>query len=68
MNQLQPHQQRVVVERDELQDKLTKLQAFTQSEKFTDVVKCQAERARLLKQQEIMLQYINVLNERISCF
>ena len=39
--QLQPHQQRVIAERDELADKLAKLTKFINSERFTEIEQIQ---------------------------
>ena len=44
---MQPHQQRVVDEKRELDEKLSKLTAFISSEKFTSIVADKAERVRL---------------------
>lgn len=64
--QLQPHQQRVVDERQELQVKHMKLGAFIQSETFE---KLDLENRLLLKAQELVMSaYIGVLDERIKKF
>lgn len=64
--QLQPHQQRVVDERTELEDKLSKLQAFITSEKFSSIP--DAEQGRLVLQHHIMNCYALVLEQRIEAF
>lgn len=68
VKELQPHQQRVVTERDELNDKLTKLTAFIRRDDFDKVVPVLAERARLINQSNAMRQYLMILNERIKHF
>lgn len=65
---LQPHQQRVVVEKTELDEKLSKLSAFISSENFTVFVKDEAERGRLVCQEEVMKDYSAILAERIEAF
>lgn len=64
---MQPHQQRVVDEKRELDEKLDKLKAFIQSEKFESEVGGQ-ERYRLIRQSEIMGEYSNILGARIAAF
>lgn len=63
---LQPHQQRVVEERAELEDKLGKLQAFITGERFAAVP--DAEQGRLVLQHNIMNAYSLVLEMRIAAF
>lgn len=63
---LAPHQQRVVAERDELNEKLIKLQAFTLSAVFMGLP--DDERSRLHRQERAMLEYSAVLSERIAAF
>lgn len=63
-----PHQQRVIDERDELSNKLTKLNAFINSDGFTKTVKDLRERDRLILQKFIMTRYLEILNERITAF
>lgn len=63
---LQPHQQRVVNEKQELDKNLDKLTAFINSNNFTTVD--QDERRRLVKQESIMREYSDVLAERIEAF
>lgn len=64
--ELQTHQQRVVTEHDELQQKYYKLIDFICSEKFTTVPA--PEQERLYSQSDIMHAYINVLDRRIAAF
>ena len=68
MTQLAPHQQRVVDEKRELDDKLQKLTSFISSEKFTTIVQDEAERGRLVCQEETMKDYSAILAERIAAF
>ena len=63
---MQPFQQRVVDEKKELDDKLSKLIPFLISETFKAVPP--AEQARLIKQSDIMKEYSEVLGERIAEF
>jgi len=63
---LQPHQERVVIERNRLGYDLAALRAFIAGEKFRSVDR--AERQRLLRQETIMTEYVQVLNERIEAF
>jgi len=63
---MQPHQQRVITERDELAEKLTKLIAFIGGSVYNGLP--QDERIRLNKQATIMQDYLDVLAERIKSF
>lgn len=63
---MQPHQQRVVDEKKELDDKLTRLQAFFKTSTFDELD--DAERSRLVHQAAIMGEYSTVLGERIAAF
>lgn len=64
--ELQPHQQRVVEERAELESKLGKLQAFITGERFASVP--EAEQDRLVLQHHIMTALALVLEQRIAAF
>lgn len=66
MNQLAPHHQRVLDERDELADRLAKLQVFFQSPIFAGLDA--AERIRMRTQAHHMGGYLAVLDERIEAF
>lgn len=66
--QLPAHQQRVIAEKAELDEKLGKLSAFINSEKFTSIVSDAAERERLVCQEETMRDYSGILGERIAAF
>ncbi len=63
---LQPHQQRVVDELNELNQRMTKLEAFAKSEIFRSLD--EAERGRLMAQHGAMNAYSNILQERIAAF
>ena len=63
-----PHQQRVIEEKRELDEKIQKLTAFIYSEKFVSIVSDEDERLRLLQQDEVMRQYSRVLCNRIASF
>lgn len=62
----QPHQQRVVDEKAELDEKRAKLDAFFETERFNtlDI----AEQARMRYQAVAMKEYSSVLGERIAAF
>lgn len=67
MKELQPHQQRVVDELNELTEKVDKLRAFiNESPIFPDLD--QGERDRLVLQYNFMTGYQAVLNMRIRAF
>ena len=63
---MQPHQQRVVTEKDELAEKLTKLNAFIGGEIYNGLP--EDERTRLARQATAMKDYLDILNERIQAF
>ena len=63
---LLPHQQRVVEEKYELDEKLGKLLSYFQSEIFSSLP--DAERSRLRNQARFMDGYSAVLKERIVAF
>lgn len=63
---LQPHQQRVVNEKAELDDRLSKLQAFVENPKFISIDT--GEQRRLLEQRNIMLAFSDILGDRIAAF
>lgn len=64
--ELQPHQQRVVTEKQELDEKRSKLKSFTEGETFKGLDEKNQE--LLTKQQGIMDDYSAVLQERIELF
>jgi hypothetical protein len=61
-----PHQERVVIERDELREKIAKLNAFLDGDTFNGLPA--DERRRLIAQEFVMCQYEHILNSRIACF
>lgn len=63
---MQPHQQRVVDEKSELDAKITKLADFSNGSIFENLPL--DERDRLQKQFSIMRQYSEVLGDRINAF
>ena len=63
---MQPHEQRVLDEKTELDDKLTKLRQFISSPTFTGLPS--EEQVRLIRQAQYMTEYSNVLAERIGAF
>jgi hypothetical protein len=69
--QLAPHQQRVVDEKAELDDKVSKLGAFidTFDKPFSKfAMPPEPERQRLYAQHRVMAQYSQILAERIAAF
>lgn len=64
--ELLPHQQRVVAEKAELDEKLAKLTAFFQSPTFRGL--SADEQSRLCSQAVYMKGYSTVLGERIGAF
>lgn len=64
--ELQPHQQRVVQEKQELDEKITKLSAFVVSQVFDTVDP--DERERLRQQVNVMVDYSRILGARIKAF
>lgn len=63
-----PHQQRVVDEKRELDDKLCKLSAFISTNKFESIVQDEQERIRLACQEDAMQEYSRILGLRIANF
>jgi hypothetical protein len=63
---MHPHQERVVTEKFELDQKLIKLTKFLDSELFTSLAA--AERDRLRRQRDAMQVYSDILGERIIAF
>ena len=64
--QLNPHQERVVIEQKELAEKLAKLTDFTFTPTFAALPA--PEQERMNRQHGIMEQYASVLGERIAAF
>jgi len=63
---MQPHQQRVVEEKNELSEKLDKLETFEGGQIYSNLPP--AEQSRLARQLLIMKLYEQVLSERIAAF
>lgn len=63
---LQPHQQRVVDEKRELDDRREKLNAFFSTSIFHGLP--ESEQSRLLRQGVAMRTYSEILGERIAAF
>jgi hypothetical protein len=63
---MQPHQQRVVTEKDELAERLTKLNAFMSTQIHDGLAS--EEKIRLAKQACAMKDYLDILNDRIAAF
>ena len=67
--ELQPHQQRVVEEKRELDERLAKLVAFIENNPtFNSTVLIEAERNRLRRQRVKMEELSQILGERIAAF
>lgn len=63
---LQPHQQRVVAEKDQLAERLGKLLIFSQGQMFPTLP--EAEQTRLSCQALFMDGYLKVLEQRVEAF
>ncbi len=63
---MQPHQQRVVDEKAELDDKITKLKAFTEGGVFQSLDKL--DKDLLESQLVVMVPYSAILSQRIGRF
>ena len=63
---MEPHQQRVIDERNELDDKIDKLARFMKSEMLVSLPV--DEQDRLDKQLKIMWEYSSILQERMAAF
>jgi hypothetical protein len=64
--ELKPHQQRVVEEKRELDEKIEKLDAFIKGELFKTLPS--DECSRLARQRVAMLDYSRILEARIEAF
>lgn len=64
---LQPHQQRVIQEKTELDERYRKLYDFIHGDNFFRVCD-EPERERMIRQLNAMLAYSEVLGERIAAF
>nr|WP_300312793.1 hypothetical protein [Halomonas sp.] len=63
---MQPHQERVVTEKEELDAKISALDSFLGGQVFASLDV--GEQDRLVRQHKYMTQYSSVLSERISNF
>lgn len=61
---LQPHQQRVVAELDELATRLVKLQMFTESAAFAKI--SPDEQRAMTRQEQAMTEYLGALSDRLE--
>lgn len=61
-----PHQERVVQEQDELDEKIVKLSTFLQSPAIEKIDI--EEKPRLQEQLIVMQKYSNILGQRIAAF
>lgn len=64
--EVQPHQQRVVEEKTELDSRLEKLKAFIETEKFQSL--SFDERWDLRAQRAVMSEYSDILRRRIAAW
>jgi hypothetical protein len=63
---LEAHQERVLEERTQLNDRLLKLDSFLYTEKFNCL--SMDDQDLLVQQQRIMTEYLDVLDQRIANF
>ena len=63
---MEAYQQRVVEEKEALDEKIEKLKAFTDTERFCALD--EAEQERMTYQLEVMREYSQILGERIAAF
>ena len=63
---MQPHQERVVTEKKELDEKIDKLKVFLLGETFSTLP--EDEQMRLIDQKNVMQQYSEILRARIAAF
>jgi hypothetical protein len=63
---MEPYQERVVQERNDLNDKFTKLGAFTTTPQFRHLP--MDEQDRMFRQHSIMQEYLNILDARINAW
>lgn len=63
---MEAHQQRVVDEKNELDEKATKLADFFTSDLYSSIG--DAEKARLEAQYKVMQEYSHILGARIAAF
>lgn len=65
---MQPHQQRVLDEMKDLEDRTSKLHNFISSDNFETLVNDPAECQRLIYQRHCMQQYVFALKDRVTNF
>jgi hypothetical protein len=63
---MQPYQERVVIEKTELDEKLVKLKEFFKSNIYKELDVYEMD--RLQRQAEFMKSYSDILGERIAAF
>jgi hypothetical protein len=63
---MQPYQQRVIEEREQLSVKYNALDTFVNGQVFLNLPG--DEQDRLLRQRKIMGEYLEILDERIAAF
>lgn len=63
---MEPHQQRVLNEKEDLDTKITKLSDFTNGSTFSSLPA--DEQLRLKRQFSIMRDYSSILGDRINAF
>jgi len=61
---MEPHQERVVAERAELSEKVSKLAAFVDGGRMADIPV--PERTLLIGQLSVMREYLSILDERLA--
>lgn len=66
VDHLLPHQQRVIGEKTQLNDKVEKLATFVNGTSFPDL--SEADARQLLAQLAAMREYLAILNDRIAAF
>jgi len=64
---MQPYQERIIVEKKELDDKLDKLKAFIEVNPIYKTLSNE-EQHRLNRQFDIMVEYSTILGARIEAF
>lgn len=64
---MQPHQQRVVDEKTELDEKLDRLKVFIETNPVFRTLS-DDERGRLNRQFDVMAEYSSILSQRIAAF
>lgn len=65
---MQPHQQRVISERDELSDKISKLDTFIDPSNVIYASLCKEDQYLLKDQLTYMCEYLGILEKRILRF